>query len=198
MSSNKTFEMMKSKEIYWVPTAYCHYNWTNLIDNPGEYDKDEIKELIPEPFHSLGKKSLKEVKEEIKSGEDFIWSKFYSEMQPFKENYFPNNFRAALEKGIKIVAAVDAGASGAGYVPHGQLYKELELFVEHGMSEFEAIQTATKNAAELLGVEKELGSIEVGKIADFVVLDDNPLKDISNLKNINSVIKEGVLVYNEG
>ncbi|MFW6369807.1 MAG: amidohydrolase family protein [Bacteroidota bacterium] len=195
---DETFEMMKSNKTYWVPTGYCFYNWTNLIDNPEQYDSDKMKELIPEPFHSLGKKSLEKVREEIKSGENLIWSKFYSEMLPFKEKYFPNNFRLALEKGIKIVAGVDGGASGAGYVPHGQLYKELELFVEHGMSEFEAIQTATKNAAELLGVEKELGSIEVGKIADFVILDANPLENISNVKNINSVIKEGVLVYNQG
>ncbi|MFO7869308.1 MAG: amidohydrolase family protein [Bacteroidales bacterium] len=194
---DETFEMMKRNKTCWVPTGYCFYNWTNFIDNPEQYNTDEIKELIPEPFHSLGKKSLEMVKEEIKSGENLMWNKFYSEMPLFKENYFPQNFKRALEKGIQIVAAVDGGASGAGYVPHGQLYKELELFVEHGMSEFEAIQTATINAAELLGVEKKLGSIEVGKIADFVILDNNPLKDISHLKNINSVIKDGVLVYNE-
>lgn len=123
---DETFEMMKSKELYWVPTAYCFYNWTNYIDNPDEYSRDEVRELIPEPFHSLGKKSLEKVRKEIKSGEDLIWGRFYHEMQPFKEAYFPKNFNRALEKGIKIVAAVDGGASGAGYVPHGQLHKELE------------------------------------------------------------------------
>jgi len=92
---------------------------------------------------------------------------------------------------------VDAGASGAGYVPHGQLYKELEIFVKHGMSEFAAILTATKNAAELLGLEQELGTVEIGKVADLVVLNANPLSDISNIKNINCVIKEGTMVYNQ-
>ena len=119
-------------------------------------------------------------------------------MQPYQEEYFPENFRRARAKGVKIVAAVDGGAGGAGFVPHGQLYKELELFVEQGMSEFQAIQTATKNAAELIGRENDLGSIETGKIGDFVVLNDNPLDDISNLENINCVIKEGVIVYNQG
>ncbi|MTI67992.1 MAG: amidohydrolase family protein [Firmicutes bacterium] len=178
-----------------VPTAYCFYNWTNLIDNPEQYDTPKLKELIPEPFHSLGKKSLQKVREGIKQGSDPIWSRFYSEIKPFKEEYFPVNFRRALEKGIKIVAAVDGGVSGAAYVPHGQLYKELELYVDNGMNEFQAIQTATKNPAELLGIEKEVGSVEVGKVGDLVVLDDNPLEIISNVKNINCVIKGGIIAY---
>lgn len=193
---DETLELMESKGIYWVPTAYCHNNWTNFIENPEHYDNEDIKELIPEPFHSLGKKSLDKVRREIKSEEDHIWSRFYSEMQPFKETYFPNNFSNVLEREIKIVAAVDGGASGAGYVPHGQLYKELELFVEQGMDEFEALQTATKNAAELLGAEEYLGSIEVGKAGDFVILEGDPLENISNLKKVNTVIKDGAVVYN--
>ncbi|MCW3491703.1 amidohydrolase family protein [Dethiobacter alkaliphilus] len=192
---DETFDLMKSKNIYWTPTAYCYYNWSDFIDNPEQYDNEEIRELIPEPFHAIGKKSLEQVREGIKSGEDLIWGNFYAEMKPFKESYFPKNFKNAVEKGVKIVAGVDAGASGAGYVPHGQLSKELELFVEHGMSEFEAIKTATINAAELLGLEKELGSIEIGKTADFVVLESSPLEDISNLNNINCVIKGGILAY---
>ncbi|MGH4121910.1 MAG: amidohydrolase family protein [Clostridium sp.] len=197
LMDDETFELMKSKSIYWVPTAYCFYNWSDFIDNPEQYNSEEIKEAIPEPFYTVGKKSLDKAREGIKSGKDSILSRFYAEIKPFKEKYFPINFRHALDKGIKIVAAVDAGASGASCVPHGQLHKELEIFVKHGMSEFEAILTATKNAAELLGLEKELGTIEVGKIGDFVVLNANPLSNISNIKSINCVIKEGTVVYNK-
>ena len=186
---------MKEKSTFWVPTAYCFYNWSNLIDNPHQYEANDFKELIPEPFFSVGKKALDKVRKEIDSGDDLLWSRFYAEVKAFKEDYFPKNFSMALEKGIKIVAAVDAGASGAGYVPHGQLYKELELFVAHGMSEFQAIQSATKNPAELLGVDKELGTLEVGKIGDIVVLDSNPLADISKLKDVSMVIKDGKIAY---
>lgn len=197
LMDDETFELMKNKNIYWVPTAYCFYNWSNIIDNPDQYNSEEIKELIPEPFYSIGKKSLDKAREGIKSNKDPIWSRFYAEVEPFKEKYFPINFKRAMDQGIKIVAAVDAGASGASCVPHGQLHKELEIFVRHGMSEFEAIQTVTKNAAELLGLEEELGTVEIGKVADFVVLNANPLSDISNIKNIYSVIKEGTLVYRQ-
>ncbi|MBV1756460.1 MAG: amidohydrolase family protein [Dethiosulfatibacter sp.] len=194
LMDDETLEIMESKNIYWVPTAYCFYNWSNFIDNPEEYNSQEMKELIPEPFYSVGKKSLDKAREGIKSGKDPIWSRFYAEIKPFKEEYFPINFKRAMDKGIKIIAAVDAGASGASYVPHGKLYKELELFVKHGMSEFDAILTATKNAAELLGLDKELGTIEIGKIGDLVVLNGNPLSNITNINDIHYVIKEGVIV----
>ena len=147
---DETFDMMKEKNIYWVPTAYIFYNWSNFIDHPDEYEKMEIKELIPEPFYTLGKKTLDKTREGMMQGKNPVMKRFYDEITNFKEEYFPVNLRRAMEKNVKIVAGVDGGASGTGYVPHGQLYKELELFVANGMSEFEAIQTATVNAAELL------------------------------------------------
>ncbi|MFW6377706.1 MAG: amidohydrolase family protein, partial [bacterium] len=67
----------------------------------------------------------------------------------------------------------------------------------NGMNEFQAIQTATKNAAELLGLIDELGTIEVGKIGDLVVLGSNPMENISNLSDINMVIKNGFIVHSK-
>jgi imidazolonepropionase-like amidohydrolase len=188
---DETFEKMKENDVFWTPTVYSYYNWKNLIDHPDEYDKPEIKELIPEPFHTLGKRTLAKVREGINNGTNPFWTRFYNEVDRIKEEYFPANLKIAREYGIKIAAGVDAGASGAGYVPHGLLYKELELFVHFGMDEFEAIQTATINGAELLGMSKDLGSIEIGKIGDIIVLDANPLENISNLESIHCVIKEG-------
>lgn len=83
---------------------------------------------------------------------------------------------------------------GAGYIPHGFLNKEIEMYVKHGMDEYEAIRTATINAAELLGADEEIGCIEQGKIADLIILKENPLDDISNLRQIEYVIKEGTIV----
>lgn len=191
--SEETFNLMKEKEVFWVPTAYCFYNWKNIIDNPEIYETVEMKELVPEPFHSFGRKCLQKTRNDIENG-GFL-SEFYNEVEIFKQEYFPVNFSLAIEKGVKIVAGVDSGAGGAAYIPHGQLYKELEVYVNNGMSEFKALQTTTKNAAKLLGKIDELGTIEEGKVGDIVVLDSNPLKNISNLKSINLVIKEGDIVF---
>ena len=190
----ETFRMMKEKEIYWVPTAYCFYHWVDLIDNPELFGREDIKESIPEPYHSMGKKALDKTREVIKSEADPIWTRFYAEMPNYKQKYFPINFNNAIKFGVKIVAGVDAGMGGAGYVPHGFLYKELELFVKYGMDEYEAIRTATVNAADLLGVADEIGSIDKGKKADLVILKANPLKNISNLCQIEFVIKDGKIV----
>jgi imidazolonepropionase-like amidohydrolase len=66
-----------------------------------------------------------------------------------------------------------------------------------GLSNFEALQTATITAAEALGMQKDLGSIEVGKIADLIVLDKNPLEDIHNTTSLKYVMKAGVLYESE-
>ncbi|HEX3030200.1 MAG TPA: amidohydrolase family protein [Clostridia bacterium] len=193
----ETFKRMKEAGIYWVPTAYCFNHWADLIENPDLFSRQEMKDAIPEPYHSMGKKALEKQREAIKSGADPIWVKFYAEMPNYKQQYFPVNFENAIKSGVKIVAGVDAGMGGAGYVPHGFLYKELELFVQHGMDEYEAIRTATVNAAELLGTADELGSIDQGKIADFVILRANPLKDISDLCQVEYVIKDGKIVHSD-
>jgi len=173
----------------------CFYHWVDLIDNPELFEREEIMDAIPEPYYTIGKKSLEKMREAIKSKADPVWTRFYEEMPNYQQEYFPINFKNAIKWGVKIVAGVDAGMGGAGYVPHGFLYKELELFVKYGMDEYDALRTATINAAELLGASDEIGSINQGKYADLVILKSNPVKNISNLRNIEFVIKDGQIVY---
>jgi Tol biopolymer transport system component len=77
------------------------------------------------------------------------------------------------------------------------LQKELEEFVASGLSPLEAITTATLNAARVLRAEKEIGSIEEGKLADLVILDADPLEDIRNLRRIWRVIQGGRVIDRE-
>ena len=190
-----TFKQMKETGVYWVPTVYCFKHWADLIEYPELFNGQEMKEAIPQPYHSMGKKALEKQREAIRSGAEPNWAKFYAQMPVLLQKYFPVNFENAMKHGVKIVAGVDAGMGGAGFVPHGFLYKELEIFVKHGMDEYEALRTATINAAELLGLADELGSISLGKNADFVVLHANPLKNISDLQQIEYVLKDGKIVY---
>jgi imidazolonepropionase-like amidohydrolase len=96
------------------------------------------------------------------------------------------SFKRALKGGVNIAFGTDSGVS-----KHGTNAREFELMVKYGMSEADAIVSATKNAAELLGMENQIGTIEVGKWADIVAVSGNPLKDISLLKNVEFVMKEG-------
>ncbi len=81
-----------------------------------------------------------------------------------------------------------------GYVlPGASLYEELSLFLEAGMSPMAALQSATINAAKFMGRQDSLGTIEVGKIADLVLLDADPLQAIENTRRIHTVIVDGKL-----
>ncbi|GAA4833633.1 amidohydrolase family protein [Algivirga pacifica] len=95
-------------------------------------------------------------------------------------------FGRAYKRGVKIAFGTDAGV-----FPHGQNWKEFGYMVEAGMPPMEAIKSATMEAAKLLRVENELGSIEEGKLADIIAVEGNPLEDMSVMENVFFVMKEG-------
>lgn len=123
------------------------------------------------------------------------------------DNYFPDivrpkaasvgpqigsTFSIASKRGVKIAFGTDAGVQ-----PHGTNWKEFYYMVKYGMSEMKAIKAATINTAELLNIDSSLGSIEVGKIADLVAVNNSPLKDISIMKDVAFVMKEGEVIKND-
>ena len=94
--------------------------------------------------------------------------------------------------GVKMLAATDALVW---YVfPGFSLHDELELFVKAGLNPMEALQTATRNPAIYLGLIDMVGTVEMGKKADLVLLEANPLENISNTKRISAVIVGGRLI----
>ena len=95
-------------------------------------------------------------------------------------------FRKAYEKGVKIAFGTDSGVS-----PHGENAKEFQYMVEAGMDPTDALLSATVEAAKLLRVEEEIGSIRSEYSADIVAVKKNPLTDIHILQNISFVMKEG-------
>lgn len=84
--------------------------------------------------------------------------------------------KKAYDAGIRIAAGTDITPT---IVPHNVAWEIQELAKYTGMSNLEAIQTATRNAAQLLGVDADYGTLEAGKYADFIVLNENPLEDLS-------------------
>lgn len=89
--------------------------------------------------------------------------------------------------GVRLLAGTDAPLTPVGLT----LHKELELAVRAGLTPFEALQMATTIPAELLGQRAYLGSIEVGKLADMVIVGSSPLLDIRNARNVKQVIVNG-------
>jgi imidazolonepropionase-like amidohydrolase len=94
-----------------------------------------------------------------------------------------------MKMGVKICFGTDVGA-----FEHGTSAREFVKMVEYGMKPIDAIRTATTRAAELLRMEKQIGTIEPGKYADIIAVEGNPLDDIRALTRVTFVMKSG-LVY---
>ncbi len=98
----------------------------------------------------------------------------------------------AVPAGVKIAFGTDAGVS-----KHGRNADEFELMVKHGMTPAAAIQAATTNAADLLGVANEVGTLEPGKTADIIAVAGDPLRDVTVLKRVSFVMKNGRVFKDE-
>src|SRR5829696_1210522 len=102
------------------------------------------------------------------------------------------SLQKAYPAGVKIAFGTDAGVS-----KHGRNADEFELMVKYGMPPVEALKAATVNAADLLGLASEIGTIEPGKSADIIGLDGDPLTDVRVLKNVSFVMARGDVVKSE-
>ena len=105
------------------------------------------------------------------------------------KNLMANNFRKALAAGVWIVMGSDAVAG-----LHGENAKELEWMVKAGMTPAQAIRAATADAAQLMGWQERVGTIEVGKMSDLIAVEGDPLKDITELQRVKFVMKGGLVV----
>ena len=104
------------------------------------------------------------------------------------------NIKHAIDAGVKIAMGTDAAV-----YPHGLNAHELDVYVNQlGMAPLAALQTATVNAADLMGWSAKTGSLEPGKWADIIAVEKNPIDDVRVLQDVKFVMKAGVVYKNEG
>jgi imidazolonepropionase-like amidohydrolase len=101
--------------------------------------------------------------------------------------------RRIVEGGGRIQAGTDSP-----FIPHAEaLHRELEIYVEAGLSPAKALRTATSESAEAIGVADQIGSIVPGLMADMVIIEGDPLANISAIRNVRQVIKSGALIWSK-
>ncbi len=100
-----------------------------------------------------------------------------------------DNFRAAHKAGVRMVFGSDAGV-----MPHGQVGRQFNTMVTYGMTPLQAIQAATRNAAQALAREKDVGAIAVGRFGDLVAVTGDPTRNVRLLETVDAVVKGGVLM----
>ena len=121
----------------------------------------------------------------IEADKDFS-DKALSESNAAEYAKMEARFRQAYEAGVRIAFGTDAGV-----VAHGRNAEQFQLMVSAGMSPIDAIRAATIRAAELLGIEEQVGSITAGKKADLMAVAGDPLQDVRTLERPRFVMKGG-------
>jgi len=101
------------------------------------------------------------------------------------------SIQKALELRVRVVAGTDAGSP---FNMHSALTREMQHYIEAGLTPMEVIQSATLRPAQMQGVEKDLGTVTEGKYADMVIVDGDPLTDINAVHDVVLVVKDGEVV----
>jgi imidazolonepropionase-like amidohydrolase len=122
-----------------------------------------------------------------------LWKVYDRMYQTNWEIQAVENLRRFVQAGGKVALGTDIGGA-SGSFQSGMPIIEMELMQEAGMTPMQIIVAATKHGAHVCNREKELGTIEPGKIADIILIEGNPLKDIHNLKNLKMVIHNGKIL----
>ena len=159
---------------------FNHFLWLDLVDLNGPEINEMIKAIAS---NSIPVDPTLDIYEAMIKGEpqyQYLWPKV---LQLTKMMY---------DNGVPILSGTDI--PNFDLVPGASLHHELELLVEAGIPPLEVIKIATRNGAQALGIEEEVGTIESGKQADMIILSDNPVDDISNTKKIEAVINNGQLI----
>ena len=120
------------------------------------------------------------VTEYVAPGRGGVWMKIPA--------FHRDSFSRALKRGVKIAFGTDAGGFAWDAINEA---KEFEYETRYGMTPMQAIQTATRNAADLLDMSDRIGTIEAGKFADIVAVPGNPLSDITAMERVAFVMKDG-------
>lgn len=178
--SDEFVQLMANSRTPMVSTLTIGEGYSRLVEHP-EFLDQPLYRAVYEP--SLIERLKGSVRQEYAAR---AWTTWMKVMTP-----------VAQENLRKIHAANGVIVLGSDQSAGPQSHRELELMVDGGISPLDAIRIGTLNAAVFLGKERELGSIEEGKIADLILLRSDPLVNISNTQDIELVIKGGVIIDRE-
>lgn len=173
---------MAKKKVYGVPLMAAQDVYIRYFTQPELLLSDPNHREVPADMLEEG---LAGVQKALQQNPAMV-SRFRK-----REPLYRSNLKTLIEAKVPIAMGTDRGTR-LNYHQAGNHIRELELYVELGMSTMDAILSATIRGAELLGTQDQFGSLTQGKLADIIVVEGNPLNDIRFLANPKMVFKEGV------
>ena len=178
--ANKAYRELAKNEFYVTPTLHVGKTLAELL--VVDHSNDTLLNYISPKITDTYQRRLNSAK---RGGEN------YTNTRAQWVTSFSNMVKPMYDSGIKILAGSDSGPFNSFTYPGISIHKELELLVNAGLTPQEALMTSVVYGPEFFDLEDDYGSIQSGKIADLLILDDNPLENISNTQKINSLISKG-------
>ncbi|WP_288342158.1 amidohydrolase family protein [uncultured Roseivirga sp.] len=174
------FNLLRDNNTYVTPTLYIGNVLTYLkeVDHTNDQYLNYVGDGIIDTYKGR-------IRSALNANEEF------TQMRIDLNNTFVNLVPKLHKAGVTLMAGSDCGASNSYVYPGESLHGELKALVDAGLPEIEALKAATINGAKFLEVDDFYGSLKAGKSGDLLILNENPLEDISNTQNISRMVLQG-------
>ena len=180
---------MVSKNVFLVPSIVNFESFYRIADNPTLLDEPILNQTFPDYLIA----SVRDP-ENIENAVARLEGVLQTDALEWARAAVPI-MKANTKKFFDAGVIIGVGADSGGAVVHNfqgyNLIREFELLVECGLTPMDTIVAGTKNGAMMIGMDDRLGTIEPGKLADMILLNEDPLKNISNLRTVDRVILNG-------
>lgn len=184
--ADKVFEKMSAKNVYITPTLFIGTTLAEILEK--DHTKDTLLNYVGPGIQETYKGRIEGAKRAQVSG---------SQMRQKMEAISARMIRPMYDAGVSILAGSDCGAFNSYVYPGESLLGELNSLVGAGLSPREALETSVINGPKFFELQDYFGTVSEGKVADLILLDKNPLEDLSNLENPVAVIRSGKVLTRE-
>ena len=180
--------MLENKATY-IPTLLVYRNYIETFTETQQFSVADFNIAHPTPLGSyFDLKTINSEQLDYIQNSEVVLERFKQNLHN-TDSICAYNLALLVKRGVNVATGTDAGNIGTFHA--SSYYDELDAMSKFGLSNLEVLKASTINGAMILNKDKEFGAIEVGKMADLVILEENPIKNLNALKKIVYVIKNG-------
>jgi imidazolonepropionase-like amidohydrolase len=179
--------LAKRNHTLYCPTLFVTLGYRYALSNT--WQPTEVERRVADPQILAAMSDLQRIPKETLP--ERVAKAMNQPVPPKPSAIALQNLRRVWDAGIPVVMGTDAGNIGTLHGP--SVFREMEIMTQAGLTPLQVLRSATSTGAKAMGMEREIGTLAAGKLADLVILDADPLADVMNLSRIHRVIKDGTL-----